>query len=160
MTDDFAHDEMTPAELVRIAGEIIASHVSNNPVPVNDLPQLIANVHGALTVAAGMIGRVEETKPVPIMSPRAAIKPNYLICLECGAKQKTLKRHLETAHGLTPADYRAKYELGNDYPTVAPNYSRERSEWAKRSGLGERMRQGKSAAAKARKGGTLRAATG
>ena len=127
--------------LLTLTADIVAAHVSNNSVAVNDLPNLIQNVHGALTGIASKGGAVEP-KPEPKVSIRASVKPDYVVCLEDGKKQKMLKRHLMTNHGMTPDEYRQKWGLPADYPMVAPNYAVTRSQLAKKMGLGQ-QRTGK-----------------
>lgn len=127
-------------QLLTLTADIVSAHVSNNTVAVNDLPQLIANVHGALTVASGMISRVEITQQEPKVSARASVKPDYIVCMECGSKQKMLKRHLFTQHRQTPEQYRAKWNLPVSYPMVAPNYALQRRDLAISTGLGQKMR--------------------
>lgn len=127
--------------LITLTADIVAAHVSNNSVSVNDLPTLIANVHGAL---AGLGGgaTVVEAKPAPAVSIRSSIKPDYVVCLEDGKKLKMLKRHLMTHYQLTPDQYRQKWGLSADYPMVAPNYAEQRRSLAKKIGLGTKRRKG------------------
>ena len=101
-----------PAEdtLLTLTADIVAAHVSNNSVAVNDLPNLIQNVHSALSGISATAPAAEE-KPQPAVSVRSSIKPDYITCLECGQKQKMLKRHLSTAHGQSPAEYRQRFGL-------------------------------------------------
>lgn len=136
-------DENQEDTLLNLTADIVAAHVSNNSVAVNDLPNLIANVHQALTGIAA--APAAEAKAQPKVSVRSSIKPDYVVCLECGQKQKMLKRHLSTAHRTTPADYREKYGLASDYPMVAPNYAEQRRELAKSIGLGTKRRRTRSA---------------
>ncbi|MDQ3246862.1 MAG: MucR family transcriptional regulator [Pseudomonadota bacterium] len=126
--------------LLTLTADIVAAHVSNNSVAVNDLPNLISNVHSAL---AGIVGgqAAPEEKLEPKVSIRASIKPDYIVCLEDGKKQKMLKRHLMTNHGMTPAEYRQKWGLAADYPMVAPNYAEQRRTLAKSIGLGTKRRK-------------------
>ena len=126
--------------LLTLTADIVAAHVSNNSVAVNDLPNLIQNVHGALTGIASKGGAVEP-KPEPKVSIRASVKPDYVVCLEDGKKQKMLKRHLMTNHGMTPDEYRQKWGLPADYPMVAPNYAEQRRTLAKSIGLGTKRRK-------------------
>ncbi len=133
--------------LVTLTADIVAAHVSNNSVGINDLPALIANVHGALA-SLSEPALVEEVKPEPAVSVRASIKPDYIVCLEDGKKLKMLKRHLMTHYQMTPADYRAKWGLPSDYPMVAPNYAAQRKELAHKIGLGHKPRAEAAAAAK------------
>jgi predicted transcriptional regulator len=126
--------------LLTLTADIVAAHVSNNSVAVNDLPNLIQNVHQALTGITGT-SSAAETKPEPKVSIRSSIKPDYITCLECGKKQKMLKRHLMTNHEMTPADYRQRWSLASDYPMVAPNYAEQRRTLAKSIGLGTKRRR-------------------
>ena len=133
-------DEGQDDTLITLTADIVAAHVSNNSVAVNDLPQLIQNVHGALTGIASK-GGAAEPKPEPKVSIRASVKPDYVVCLEDGKKQKMLKRHLMTNHGMTPDEYRQKWGLPVDYPMVAPNYAEQRRTLAKSIGLGTKRRK-------------------
>ncbi len=126
--------------LLALTADIVAAHVSNNTVAVNDLPNLIQNVHGALSGVAGRTAG-PEPKPEPKVSIRASIKPDYIVCLEDGKKQKMLKRHLMTNHNMTPDDYRKKWGLAADYPMVAPNYAEQRRKLAKSIGLGTKRKR-------------------
>ena len=123
--------------LISLTADIVAAHVSNNSVAVSDLPNLISNVHGALT-GLGSDGHALEAPPEPAVSVRASIKPDYIVCLEDGKKLKMLKRHLMTHYGLTPEDYRTKWGLPRDYPMVAPNYAEQRRSLAVKIGLGRK----------------------
>jgi len=129
---------MAEAEtLIALTADIVASHVANNSVALADVPLLIANVHGALA-GLGEPAPEPEAKQEPAVSIRASVKPDYLVCLEDGKKLKMLKRHLMTHYQLTPADYRAKWNLPADYPMVAPNYAAQRKELALKIGLGRK----------------------
>jgi predicted transcriptional regulator len=127
--------------LINLTADIVSAHVSNNSVAVNDLPNLIANVHAALS---GLGVRTEEApaRPEPKVSIRSSVKPDYIVCLEDGKKLKMLKRHLNTHYQLTPDQYRQKWGLGADYPMVAPNYAEQRRTLAKKIGLGTKPRKG------------------
>jgi len=137
--------------LLTLTADIVAAHVSNNTVAVNDLPNLIQNVHGALSAVAGRTSG-PEPKPEPKVSIRASVKPDYIVCMECGRKQKTLRRHLMSAHGMSPDQYRKDYGLPDSYPLTAPNYSERRREMAKSIGLG-RIRSDRAKAAAGAAGG-------
>jgi predicted transcriptional regulator len=126
--------------LLTLTADIVAAHVSNNSVAVNDLPNLIQNVHSAL-LGISSSGAAPEAKPEPKVSIRSSVKPDYIVCLEDGKKQKMLKRHLMTNHGMTPDEYRQKWGLGADYPMVAPNYAEQRRTLAKSIGLGTKRRR-------------------
>lgn len=135
-----ADNEVAEDTLLTLTADIVAAHVSNNSVAVNDLPNLIQNVHQALT-GISSAGSAAEAKPEPKVSIRSSVKPDYISCLECGKKQKMLKRHLMTNHEMTPADYRQKWGLSSDYPMVAPNYAEQRRKLAKSIGLGTKRRR-------------------
>jgi predicted transcriptional regulator len=123
-------------ELLKLASDIIAAYVSNNPVPVSELPGMIKSVHSTLggLGSGGISDALTSQKPVvPI---KRSVTPEYVICLEDGKKLKMLKRYLRSNYNLTPEQYRAKWGLPADYPMVAPNYSTQRSEFAKKIGLG------------------------
>jgi predicted transcriptional regulator len=123
--------------LITLTSDIVAAHVSNNGVSVEDVPTLISNVYGALA-SLGQAVVVEEKMPEPAVTVRASIKPDYIVCLEDGKKLKMLKRHLMTHYNLTPDQYRARWNLPADYPMVAPNYAEKRRELAKKIGLGRK----------------------
>jgi predicted transcriptional regulator len=126
--------------LITLTADIVAAHVSNNSVAVNDLPQLIQNVHGALSGLGGTQA-VPETKPEPKVPVRSSVKPDYIVCLEDGKKLKMLKRHLMTHYSMTPEQYRQKWGLNADYPMVAPNYAEQRRTLAKSIGLGTKRKR-------------------
>ena len=122
-------------EIIEWTTEIVASYVQKNIMSISDLPQLIKIVHDSLTSLSG--GSPAE-KPQPAVSIRRSVTPDYIVCLEEGRKLKMLKRHLATAYGMTPEEYREKWGLPADYPMVAPNYAKQRSYLAKKIGLGKR----------------------
>ncbi len=128
-------------ELVELTADIVAAYVGNNAVPANELPALINDVYKALSSAVTNgeeEKKKEELKPaVPI---RRSVHPDYIICLEDGKKFKSLKRHLRTHYDMSPEEYREKWGLPPDYPMVAPNYAKARSELAKKMGLGQRRK--------------------
>jgi predicted transcriptional regulator len=129
--------------LLTLTADIVAAHVSNNSVAVNDLPNLIQNVHAALT---GISGRnsAPEARPEPKVPIRSSVKPDYIVCLEDGKRLKMLKRHLMTHYSMTPDQYRQKWGLSADYPMVAPNYAEQRRTLAKSIGLGTKRRKSRS----------------
>ncbi|MFK0690918.1 MucR family transcriptional regulator [Mesorhizobium sp. IMUNJ 23033] len=127
--------------LIELTTDVVSAYVSNNPVPVADLPALIGQVHAALQ---GTVGRVSAEEPEalkPAVPIRKSVTPDNIICLEDGKKFKSLKRHLSTHYGLTPDEYRAKWHLPADYPMVAPNYAAARSALAKTMGLGRKPKE-------------------
>ena len=127
-----------PPELVNITATIVAAYVSNNSISSSDLPGLIADTHAALSRAAGRAAPIEREDNRPKIAVKKSIMADYIICLEDGKKFKSLKRHLRTHYNLSPEEYREKWGLPHDYPMVAPNYARARSDLAKKMGLGTR----------------------
>ena len=126
--------------LITLTSDIVAAHVSNNNVDVEEVPSLISKVYGALS-GLGQPAIVEEKAPEPAVSVRASVKPDYIVCLEDGKKLKMLKRHLMTHYQMTPEDYRARWNLPADYPMVAPSYAEKRRDLAKKIGLGRKPGQ-------------------
>jgi predicted transcriptional regulator len=126
--------------LITLTADIVSAHVSNNSIAVGDVGNLVERVHQALAA----LGQTQEEAPVsksPAVSVRSSVKPDYIVCMVCGAKQKTLKRHLQSAHGLTPGQYRADYGLPASYPMTSPNYSKRRGDMARAIGLGQKGRR-------------------
>jgi len=128
----------TERDFTDLTADIVAAYAANNALAAADLPVIISGVHRALVDAATGAVKEPEIEYTPVVSVKASIKPDYLVCLACGSKQKILKRHLKTAHGLTPEEYRARYGLPPTYPLVAPSYSTARSNLAKKMGLGQK----------------------
>ena len=127
-------------ELLELTTEIVSSHVGNNSVAVQDIPELIRQVYGTLTTI-DQAPSAQPDRPPAAVSVKRSITPDYIICLEDGRKLKMLKRHLKTAYNMTPEEYRERWGLPADYPMVAPNYARQRSELAKKIGLGTKPRR-------------------
>ena len=126
--------------LITLTSDIVAAHVSNNNVDVDDVPVLITNVYSALSSLGGPVVIVDE-RPEPAVSVRASVKKDHLVCLDCGKKMKMLKRHLATEHDLTPEEYRARWDLPADYPMVAQEYAETRRDLAVKIGLGRKPGQ-------------------
>jgi predicted transcriptional regulator len=122
-------------DLLTLTTEIVAAHVSNNTVAVGDLAQLINQVYQSLA-NIGSAPVSPAARPQPAVSVKKSIQPDYLVCLEDGKKLKMLKRHLRSTYNLSPDEYRAKWGLAPDYPMVAPKYAQQRSDFAKKIGLG------------------------
>ena len=127
----------SPPTVLELVAQIVSAHCSSNTVAADALPALIQQVHAALTRTDQPEGPAAD-KPVPAVHPRKSVFPDYIICLEDGKKMKMLRRHLSTVFGMTPEQYRARWELPPDYPMVASNYAERRSTLAKQSGLGRR----------------------
>ena len=126
--------------LITLTSDIVAAHVSNNSVAVDEVATLISNVYSALS-GLGVAGTTEETRPDPAVSVRASVKKDHLVCLDCGKKMKMLKRHLSTEHDMSPDEYRQRWDLSSDYPMVAPDYADTRRDLAKKIGLGRKPGQ-------------------
>ena len=131
--------ELTTSDHINLAADIVSAFVSNNSVPSAELPSLIASVHSALAKVANGSTEKPAEAPVPPVSIKKSITPDFLISLEDGRRYKSLKRHLK-GRGLTPEQYREKWGLPRDYPMVAPNYAKQRSELAKALGHGQLRR--------------------
>jgi predicted transcriptional regulator len=132
-----SNDTQTGEDILKLATEIVAAYVSNNPVPAMELPGMIRNVHATLGGLSGQAASdAVASAKAPAVNIRKSITPDYIICLEDGKKLKMLKRYLRSRYGLSPDAYRAKWGLPNDYPMVAPNYAAVRSAFAKQIGLG------------------------
>ena len=116
--------------------KIVSGYVSKNQIVPADMPTLIATVHQSL------LSLGKSTEPEPNRSPavpiRRSVTPNYVVCLECGWRANTLRRHLQVRHGLNPQDYRGRWKLAPDHPLTAPAYSERRSALAKQFGLGQK----------------------
>lgn len=128
---------MANSDLLTLTADIVAAHVSNNAISAADLPRAIATVYDSLAGLSGPVAAVVEAR-APAVAVKGSVKPDTIICLDCGARQKALKRHIGAAHALTPDQYRAKWNLPASYPMVAPNSTAARSEMAKRIGLGRK----------------------
>ena len=128
-----AEDPVDNENIIAWTANIVASHVQNNRIGIEELPQLIKTVHDSLH---GLLGEKSPEKSKPVVSIRRSITPDFIICLEDGRKLKMLKRHLAAAYGMSPEQYKEKWGLPTDYPMVAPNYAKHRSSLAKKIGLG------------------------
>ena len=124
-------------DLLKFASEIVAAYVSNNPIPVSEIPAMIKSVHATLGGLAGGVTTETPTALKPAVAIKKSVTPEFIICLEDGKELKMLKRYLRSRYNLTPEEYRAKWGLPADYPMVAPNYAAQRSEFAKKIGLGK-----------------------
>ncbi len=138
-------DKSPRDDLLRMAAGIVAAYVSKNPLPASQVPEVIQTVYAALVSLDGGVAEVKAEAPKPAISIRKSVTPEFIICLEDGKKLKMLKRHLRTTYNLTPDEYRAKWGLAADYPMVAPNYAAQRSEFAKKIGLGRKVEEDKPA---------------
>jgi predicted transcriptional regulator len=138
--DKMAENTGASADLLALTSQIVSAHLSNNSVSIGDVPKLIEQVFATLNGVQGGAPAMG-VKRDPAVPVKKSITKDYLVCLEDGSKHKMLKRHLMSAYGMTPDQYRAKWGLPADYPMVAPSYSKVRSALAKKVGLGtKRMR--------------------
>jgi predicted transcriptional regulator len=139
---DFGN-ESNKDKLVDLTARLVAAYVSNNAVRGADLPTLLNEVHAALVGANRGIEETATTaqRPEPAVNPKKSVAPDYITCLEDGKKFKSLKRHLMNKFGLTPEQYRERWDLDPSYPMVSPNYAATRSEIAFKIGLGKKTRK-------------------
>ena len=126
---------------IDLTANIVSAYLSNNPTPASEIPNLISQIHAALTRVSSGRTEAPAEPPKPAVSLKKSINPDYLVCLEDGKRFKSLKRHLRTQYNMTPEQYRDKWGLGADYPMVAPNYAAARSQLAKQMGLGQQRRR-------------------
>jgi predicted transcriptional regulator len=147
-------ESQTSPNFVELAADVVSAYVSNNSVASADLPMLLNSVYAALTQTAQGQNQEPQAALAPAVSIKKSITPDYLVCLEDGKKFKSLKRHLRTTYDLSPDQYRAKWGLPQNYPMVAPNYAKSRSELAKTMGLGQQRRKEQATPAKRRKAKT------
>ena len=131
-------EEGGPAPLGALTTEIVAAYVTKNAVAIAVLGHVIETVGGALAALGREEPKPDTAEPKPAVPVRRSVRQDHLVCLVCGKPQKTLRRHLDKAHQLTPGTYREQFGLKPDYPMSAPGYARQRSELARRSGLGHR----------------------
>ena len=136
-------EQISRKDLLRMAADVVAAQVSNNTTSVSDLPNLIHQVYHALSTAGTDAAGAPLSRPKPAVPIAKSVTDDYIICLEDGKKLKMLRRHLRSVYNMSPEEYRERWGLPADYPTVAPNYALHRSRIAKESGLGSNGRRGK-----------------
>jgi predicted transcriptional regulator len=134
MTETNTYERSNLAELT---SDIVSAYVGGNSIDIAVLPDLIASVHDSLMRITSPENALDAERPTPPVPIKKSITPDYLISLEDGQPYKSLKRHLNS-RGLSPTEYREKWGLQSDYPMVAPNYAKQRSELAKTMGLGRK----------------------
>ncbi len=137
MSNSGAQAILEPDEIMRMSTDIVCSFVSNNPVPSDALPELMRSVHATIDRLSRPESDPIAERPKPAVPISRSITDDHIICLEDGKKLKMLKRYLRSHYGLTPDDYRRRWGLPSDYPMVAPSYTKKRSEFAKKIGLGK-----------------------
>ena len=129
-------EEITDEELLAYTSEIVSAYVSNNQLKPDELEGVIKSVYK--TLGDLYAAEPEGEKLIPAVPIDQSVFPDYIICLEDGKELKMLKRHLNTAYGMSPEEYRERWGLDEEYPMVAPNYAKKRSALAKDIGLGKR----------------------
>ena len=134
-------DDMNRADLIELTAEIISAYVSNNTLATGQLADVIQAVYNSLRGLEGPVAEAPAEPLKPAVPVRKSVTPEYLVCLADGKKLKMLKRYLRSKYGMTPEDYRAKWNLPKDYPMVAPNYAEQRRALAKKIGLGKARRK-------------------
>ena len=140
-------DENTSrTDLLRMTADVVSAYVGNNLLPSGKIPEVINTVYGSLNGINGSGAGSRAETPKAAVPIRKSVTPDFIICLEDGKKLKMLKRHLRTTYSMTPDEYRVKWGLSPDYPMVAPNYSAQRSVFAKKIGLGRSTKRRRAAA--------------
>ena len=135
---DTEDNEVPPDDILRMTVDVVAAYLSNNQIATAQVSEIIQSVFSSLNALDGHAAEPIADAPQPATSIRRSVTSDYIICLEDGKKLKMLKRHLRTTYNMTPDEYRTKWNLPANYPMVAPNYARQRSEFAKRTGLGRK----------------------
>ena len=136
MSQEAMQQKAEQGDILRMTAEVVAAYVGNNSLSATQLPEVINTVYGTFNRVNGATTLANGQPQKAAIPVRRSITPDYIVCLEDGKKLKMLKRHLRTVYGLSPDEYRAKWRLPTDYPMVAPNYSKQRSAFAKKIGLG------------------------
>lgn len=138
MTEEVVANAPRHQDLLRMTADITASYVAQNTVSAKQISTIVTNVFDTLSgISAGTLDK-PENKQKPAVAVRRSVTPDFIVCLEDGRRLKMLKRHLRTAYNLSPEEYRSRWGLPPDYPMVAPNYARRRSDFAKKMGLGRK----------------------
>ncbi len=129
--------------MIKLTAQLVATYVGKNTLAIGELPEFIRSTYAALAGASSTVAEAAPARGQPAIAIRKSVTPDAIYCLECGAGQKMLKRHLASAHGLTIEEYRTKWSLAASYPMVAPDYAEKRSSMAKAAGLGHNRRKPK-----------------
>jgi len=138
MTEELAEGLPRRQDVLCMAAEIASAYVAQNAVTAQQIPGIITSVYESLAgITSGAMEKTQNTEK-PAVAIRRSITPDFIVCLEDGRKMKMLKRHLRTAYNLSPEEYRSRWGLPSEYPMVAPNYAKRRSEFAKKIGLGRK----------------------
>ena len=140
--DNQAANQVTAEDILRMTAEVVSAYLSNNILPAGQISEVIQAVHGSLNALSTGKPDGSSEPPKPAVPIKKSVSPDYIICLEDGKKLKMLKRHLRSTYNMTPDEYRVKWGLPSDYPMVAPNYAKQRSDFAKKIGLGRNSGKG------------------
>ena len=135
---DESVQKISREDILRMAAEIVAAYVSHNSLPAAGVPEVIGTVFRSLNALDGSGAEEQTEAQKPAVPIKRSIANDYIVCLEDGKKLKMLKRHLRSTYGMSPEEYRAKWKLAPDYPMVAPAYAKQRSDFAKKIGLGRK----------------------
>jgi predicted transcriptional regulator len=142
MAADTETEELSGQDVLRLSAEIVAAYVSRNSVQTGAINELVRSVHGALAGLSHPTPQQHSAqKQKPAVPVSRSVQPDFIVCLEDGAKLKMLKRYLRSRYDMSPEEYRRKWGLPADYPMVAPNYAARRSDFAKKIGLGRGVRR-------------------
>jgi predicted transcriptional regulator len=136
-------DHLTREDILAHTADIVAAYVANNTLSKEDLAGVIQTVYKTLVQIDAPTTMLLSDRPQPAVPIKKSVTPDFIVCLEDGKKLKMLRRHLKTAYGMSPEDYRERWGLPADYPMVAPNYAKQRSRLAKDIGLGSTGRRGR-----------------
>lgn len=135
---DQSGSNVSRKDILRMAVRVTAAYLGQNTLPAERIASVLADVHDSISRIAGAEQlQIEKPSRRPAVSVTKSVAPNYIVCLEDGRRMKMLKRHLKAAYGLTPEEYRQRWNLPSDYPMVAPRYAQQRSQFAKKMGLGK-----------------------
>ncbi|MFC7290214.1 MucR family transcriptional regulator [Hirschia litorea] len=137
MTEEIKNTSLSQNEIMRMTSNIVSSFVSNNPVPTDNLSDVIRSVHKTVSNLSDTSDTKLDERPKPAVPVGKSVTEEYIICLEDGKKLKMLKRYLRSRYDMSPDEYRRRWALPADYPMVAPSYTARRSEFAKKIGLGK-----------------------
>ncbi|MBT3361074.1 MAG: transcriptional regulator [Rhodospirillales bacterium] len=138
MINEETTETVSRDEVLRMSVDVVAAFLSNNQLASGQIPEVIDTVFRSLYALDGTMAEAKPEPQKPAVPIRRSVTSDFIICLEDGKKLKMLKRHLRTNYNLTPEEYRAKWNLSPDYPMVAPSYAKQRSEFAKKIGLGRK----------------------
>lgn len=136
MTDEIKMSDDENDALLAMTTQVVSAYLGNNSVPSGQISEVITTIYDSLAKLSSPVSEPEPEPLKPAVSIKKSITPDYIVCLEDGKHLKMLKRHLRTTYNLSPEEYRAKWGLPAEYPMVAPNYAQQRSEFAKKIGLG------------------------